>query len=82
MECTTIGRYDENGSPVFKSKKKFDTLEEAIALAKKVNAYDHRIHKVIGYKCTICHKFHIGRNGKEVKEKDRDKYMNEKRYRL
>lgn len=82
MECTTIGSYDENSCPIFKSKKKFNTLDAAIALAKKVNSYEDRIYKVIAYKCKICHYYHIGRNGKEVKEKDREKYINEKRFRL
>ena len=74
MECFTIERYDENLEPVFKPKLKFDTLDLAIEYAKKVNSFDHIIHKVVAYKCTKCYKFHIGRNGKVLKEKERIKF--------
>ena len=36
MECTTIERYDVNDlSPIRKPKRKFETLESAIRIAKK-----------------------------------------------
>jgi hypothetical protein len=73
MECTTIERYDTNGSPVLRAKRQFETLDEAIAAAKKVNSNDKIIHKVVAYKCTSCFKYHVGRNGKVLSEKDRDK---------
>lgn len=74
MECETSERYDENLNPIMKPKLKFDTLDEAIRYAKYVNAKDHIIHKVVSYKCSKCFKYHIGRNGKEVSEKERAKY--------
>jgi predicted CXXCH cytochrome family protein len=76
MECQTLERYDENLNPVLKNKKKFDTLDLAIEQAKKINSKDHIIHKVVAYKCSKCHKYHIGRNGKKLKEKERTKFKN------
>lgn len=55
MECTTI---------LNKPKKKFDTLDEAIVMAKKLNLQPQRIHKSVAYKCSKCFKYHIGSNGK------------------
>lgn len=72
-QCQTLERYEENGTPVYKAKKKFNTLEEAIAECKKENAKQDRIHKVVSYKCNVCHKYHIGRNGKEITPKLRNK---------
>lgn len=74
MECQTLERYGENGEPIYKKKKSFETLEDAIKFAKFVNSQDHVIHKVVSYKCKICCKYHVGRNGKELKDKDRVKY--------
>ncbi len=74
--CNTIESY-VNGTKIYKPKKKFNTLDEAIATAKIVNSKDHVIHKVVAYKCISCHKYHIGRNGNELKEKDRTKYKKE-----
>jgi hypothetical protein len=42
-----------------------------------MNSYNNIIHKVVAYKCTICCQYHVGRNGKELKEKDRLKYKEE-----
>ncbi len=81
MKCQKIESYDENFNPIYKDKKKFETLEDAILAAKKVNSKEHIINKVVSYKCDFCHKFHIGRNGKELKEKDRIKFKKSlKRY--
>lgn len=74
MECQTLERYDENLNPIYKPKKTFDTLDEAIENAKKVNCREHVIHKVVGYKCSKCGKYHLGRNGSEVTEKERMKW--------
>lgn len=57
-------------------------MEIAIANAKLVNSHDHIIHKVVAYKCKVCLKYHLGRNGKELKYKDREKYKNEIKYKL
>lgn len=74
MECETIDRYDENLKPIFKPKLKFETLDEAIEHAKHVNSKDHIIHKVVAYKCRKCFKYHVGRNGKELTDKERIKF--------
>ena len=76
MECDTIERYDENLNPILKPKLKFNTLDEAIEHAKYVNSKDHIIHKVVAYKCKKCFKYHVGRNGKELTEKERIKFKN------
>lgn len=76
MECDTIERYDVNDlSPIRKPKRKFETLEADIQIAKKINSAPHIIHKVVAYKCTKCHKFHMGRNGSEVTEKERARWI-------
>lgn len=74
MECQTLERYDENHNPILKPKLKFETLDLAIKYAKKINSLDHIIHKVVAYKCKKCHKYHIGRNGKELTDKERIKF--------
>ena len=73
MECQTLERYDENLQPVYRKKKSFNTLDEAIATAKFINSQDNVIHKVVSYKCHVCHKYHVGRNGKELKDMERNK---------
>lgn len=35
---------------------------------KTINVFPETIHKVVSYKCNICFKYHIGRNGKELKK--------------
>ena len=82
MECQTLYRYNENGQPVYKAKRSFDTLDEAIEFAKFVNSQDNIIHKVVSYKCKVCHKYHVGRNGKELKEKEREKNKLHKKYHI
>lgn len=64
---------DENGNKVLKDKRKFNTLDEAIEACKILNARLDRIDKVVSYKCSVCHKYHIGRNGKEISDKVRNK---------
>ena len=73
MECKTLERYEENGQMVTKPKKQFDTMDEAIIVAKKKNSEPHQIHKLVAYKCKTCFKYHIGRNGKEISDKVRKK---------
>lgn len=74
MECLRLERYDENHTPVYVPKIQYNTLDEAIKVAKQVNSQDRIIHKVVSYKCNVCHKYHIGRNGKELTEKQRNKF--------
>lgn len=75
--CQTLLRYEPNGQPVFKPKQKFETLDDAIKECKLLNAMPHRIHKIVSYKCTVCHKYHVGRNGKEITSKLKEKLIKE-----
>lgn len=77
MECQTVERYDEQHNPVYRPKKSWDTQDEAIKVAKFINSRDHVIHKVVPYRCKVCKKYHLGRNGKELKEKERQKHKNQ-----
>jgi hypothetical protein len=45
-----------------KAKKTFNTFEEAVAWAKKMNQNPKFIHKQVAYKCRRCLKFHTGRS--------------------
>ena len=45
-----------------KPKKTFNTPEEAIAWAKKMNENPKFIHKQVSYKCKQCLRFHTGRS--------------------
>lgn len=77
MVCDTLVRTDPDGRKHYKPKKSYDSLDAAIAEAKKLNARDHQITKLVGYKCTYCCKYHIGRNGKDLTEKEKAKYKKE-----
>ena len=77
MQCKTFKNINENGEKVSNDKKQFDTLEEAIAIAKIENAKPNHFLKVVAYKCKECHKYHIGRNGKEIKQKEKEKLVKE-----
>jgi len=73
MNCSTLVRIESDGRKVWKPKKVFNTQDEAIEAAKALNSLDHRINKVVPYRCKVCHKYHLGRNGKKIKEKDRER---------
>lgn len=77
MECTTLDRVEENGQIVMRPKKQYDTMDDAIKVAKIENAKPQHIHKVVAYKCNTCCKYHIGRNGKELTEKEKTKLQKE-----
>lgn len=73
MDCKTFSHIDENGSKVYKDKHRFNTLDDAIANCKKLNSIDDRLSKLVSYKCSECHKYHIGRNGKPLTKKYQEK---------
>lgn len=77
MICNTLIRTDPDGHKHYKEKKAYNSLDEAIAEAKKLNALPKQIGKLVGYKCTYCCKYHIGRNGKDLTQKEKDKYYKE-----
>jgi len=45
MECKTFLYLDQNGEKVFKSKKSFNTLDEAIEVCKVLNLQSKQIKK-------------------------------------
>jgi len=73
MGCSTFSHINEHGDKVFKPKLKFNTLDDAIVECKKLNARPKQITKLVSYKCKTCHKYHIGRNGKTLTDKYKDK---------
>ena len=75
MYCRTIKGYDDFGLPVYKSKKQYNTLDEAIAEARFINSKSTTICKVVPYKCPECFKFHLGRNGSILTTKQREKNL-------
>ena len=73
MYCRTFSHINDKGRKTYKDKKSFDTLKEAILECKILNAKPKQITKLVSYKCTDCHKYHIGRNGKMLTQKYKDK---------
>lgn len=73
MDCTTSYKLDEFGKQIITQKKAYDTLDEAIAAAKKLNLSKDVTQKVVAYKCKACCKYHIGRNGKTITDKYKEK---------
>jgi len=71
-KCKT-NSVDDLGNHTEKQKKPFRTLDGAIAHAKIMNSLEERTEKVVAYKCKTCHKYHVGRNGNTIKDKDRVK---------
>jgi len=57
----------DDGKPITVKKKKYDTLESASYEAKKLNARPKQKITLVPYQCTVCNKFHLGRNGTELK---------------
>ena len=51
------------------SKEQYETNEIAIEVCRRINQQPKQIHKVVPYKCTFCHKFHVGKNGKLLNHK-------------
>jgi len=76
MTCNTISQTDE-GKQEWKYKKAYSTLDEAILAAKRKNAQELTIQKLVAYKCSYCYQYHIGRNGKMLTQKEKEKYKKE-----
>ena len=55
-------------------KRAYDTDKQAIAEARSLNLSEKQIHKAIAYKCSICHKWHIGKSNKVLTEKEVERY--------
>jgi len=80
MECTTKHINPVSGLEEDKPKKPFNTNEQAISHAKYVNGLPDRTYKVVAYKCPVCFKFHVGRNGKPLTKKYVDKITKPKTF--
>jgi hypothetical protein len=76
--CQTLLNYDLLGRPVYKNKVQFPTHDLAVIACKRYNLGEHQIHKLVTYKCSVCHKYHIGRNGKEINSKYKRKIQRER----
>lgn len=72
-ECQTILRYGNDRLPIYTNKHKFESHDSAVQACKEQNSKPNQIHKLVTYKCRICHKFHIGRNGKMLDKKYKNK---------
>ena len=72
--CVKFGWVDADGKIVYIKKKTYDTDKEAIEAARILNVNQHTIYKVVAYKCPNCFKWHIGRNGKPLSDKDKKHY--------
>jgi len=67
--CQALNYYDELGRPVYKNKHQFASHELAVKACKIYNLKEQQIKKLVTYKCNICFKYHIGRNGNDIKPK-------------
>jgi len=74
MNCATISHIDPDGTKHYKPKKVYDTLDKAINEAKRLNSLDKQLTKLVAYKCDHCYKYHIGRNGKTLSDKEKLKF--------
>lgn len=72
MEHTT--KVIDNGVLIEIPKKAYNSDKEAITAARKMNLKGKQIHKAVAYKCSVCNKWHIGRNSKILTEKEKDRY--------
>ena len=50
----------------------YNTEEEALTVARFLNTKPNVMHKMIAYKCFKCDKWHIGSNGRLLREEDRE----------
>jgi tetraacyldisaccharide-1-P 4'-kinase len=78
MVCYTQNKDHKDGQRLLKPKRAFNTLDDAIAEAKKLNLLSDHTQKLVAYKCTDCYKYHIGKNGKVITEKEKFKLKREK----
>lgn len=65
MNCDT--QTIKSGEVVKTPKVKYETLEEAIKIAKKINLKGKNIKKLNAYKCPHCFKYHVGRGNKDLR---------------
>lgn len=75
--CSTKQIDVETGQITIKNKLKYDSLNEAINIAKRMNMEDDRVMKVVAYKCQKCHFYHVGKNGSLLTKKYKNKLKNQ-----
>lgn len=63
----------ETKEPVYRNKTAYETEKEAIHAAMVINVQDKTIHKRQAYKCSICHKWHVGRGKTTLTDEDKRK---------
>lgn len=63
----------ETKEPVFRNKTTYETEKEAIYAAMVINVQDKTIHKRQAYKCSVCHKWHVGRGKTILTDEDKRK---------
>lgn len=63
----------ETKEPVFRNKTTYETEKEAIRAAMVINVQDKTIHKRQAYKCSVCHKWHVGRGKIVLTDDDKRK---------
>lgn len=62
-------RTNRKGETELVPKVQHETLDDAIHAAKTMNGLiGPGGMKMVAYKCTTCHKYHIGANGNTIKE--------------
>lgn len=54
---------------MFRNKTAYESEKEAIHAAMVINVQDKTIHKRQAYKCSVCHKWHVGRGKTILTEK-------------
>lgn len=52
---------------LLKPKYPYETQDAAIDDAKIINTKSNQIYKVVPYRCSICNKFHLGKNKTVIK---------------
>jgi hypothetical protein len=72
--CKRFKCLDRNGDHIFVDKVRFKTDKEAIEAARVMTLHENTIHRLVAYKCPVCHYWHIGRNRSVLTEKDRKRY--------
>jgi uncharacterized protein YpuA (DUF1002 family) len=68
--CKTLVRIDLNGQKIYKDKKKYKDVQEAIKGALNINSKPNQIHKVAHYFCKSCQHWHLGRTNILIKKDD------------
>lgn len=63
----------ETKEPVYRDKTAYETEKEAIHAAMVINVQDKTIHKKQAYKCSVCHKWHVGRGTTILTDEDKRK---------